>query len=402
MKGRREDLKKWAKELSEHISKCPVCERELDEKLKNALLEQKNSAVKEIEALIAKQEENARRWEKEAADLKKETERTRLTIGRLDDYKNVDEAISKGQAVERDAKAGHLRIKEDMDKATESRDRISKELGNVTVKRDAASRKEKYESEIKESTAHLERAASESSKIDFNEEKMYSLQESITKESASSSEINSKLTSNERYLKSIEVQIEDKAKGIASLNSMSERIERRRSQVSSMNRFRAALVETEAQLRNSLVSSINALMADVWSNLYPYGDYNSIRLDARKDDYCLEASTGIDADGKKSWIEIDGIASGGERSIACLTMRIALAMVIVPNLKWLILDEPTHNIDENGISRFIDVLGNSLPKFVEQVFIITHDNSLKNISSARVYQFDRDKNRNEQTMVSEL
>ena len=45
------------------------------------------------------------------------------------------------------------------------------------------------------------------------------------------------------------------------------------------------------------------------------------------------------------------MASGGERSIACLAMRIAMAMVIVPNLRWLILDEPTHNIDEQGISK---------------------------------------------------
>jgi DNA repair exonuclease SbcCD ATPase subunit len=83
-------------------------------------------------------------------------------------------------------------------------------------------------------------------------------------------------------------------------------------------------------------------------------------------------------------------------------MRIALAMVIVPNLRWLILDEPTHNIDENGINKFIDVLSNSLPKVVEQIFIITHDNALKNITGARVYQLDRDKDRSEYTSVAEL
>jgi DNA repair exonuclease SbcCD ATPase subunit len=76
-------------------------------------------------------------------------------------------------------------------------------------------------------------------------------------------------------------------------------------------------------------------------------------------------------------------------------------MVIVPNLRWLILDEPTHNIDENGINRFIGVLGGRLPELVEQIFIITHDSALKNISSARVYQLERDKDRNEYTSVAE-
>jgi DNA repair exonuclease SbcCD ATPase subunit len=142
-------------------------------------------------------------------------------------------------------------------------------------------------------------------------------------------------------------------------------------------------------------------MQSVWSEIYPYADYNGIRFEVGNDDYRLEASTSM-ADGTSAWTEVDGMASGGERSMACLAMRIALAMVTVPNLKWLILDEPTHNIDENGIAKFIDMLGNSLPKVVEQVFVITHDNELKQISSARIYQLERDKDRNGYTNVVEL
>ena len=96
------------------------------------------------------------------------------------------------------------------------------------------------------------------------------------------------------------------------------------------------------------------------------------------------------------------MASGGERSIGSLAMRIALAMVIVPNLKWLILDEPTHNIDSTGISRLIEVLGEALPSVVEQIFIITHDDNLKQISSAKVYQLERDKATAAPTSISEL
>ena len=83
-------------------------------------------------------------------------------------------------------------------------------------------------------------------------------------------------------------------------------------------------------------------------------------------------------------------------------MRIALAMVVVPNLRWLILDEPTHNIDPTGISKLIDVLGKELPGIVEQIFIITHDDSLRQIDSAMVYRLDRDKGINATTSVVEL
>ncbi len=76
-----------------------------------------------------------------------------------------------------------------------------------------------------------------------------------------------------------------------------------------------------------------------------------------------------------------------------------MAMVIVPNLKWLILDEPTHNLDEQGIARMIEVFSNSLPGIVEQIFVITHDDALKQVHNARIYEFDRDKSANAATTV---
>ena len=137
----------------------------------------------------------------------------------------------------------------------------------------------------------------------------------------------------------------------------------------------------------------------MWRTLYPYGDYQSIRLEAQADDYSLQVKSSL---GDGEWLGVDSVASGGEKSIACLAMRIALSMVIVPNLKWLILDEPTHNIDSAGISKFVDVLGDVLPSVVEQVFIITHDDSLKQIHDARIYLLDRNKALGEHTKASEI
>ena len=56
----------------------------------------------------------------------------------------------------------------------------------------------------------------------------------------------------------------------------------------------------------------------------------------------------------------------------------------------------------SGISKLIEVLGNTLPKIVEQVFIITHDENLREISSAAVYMLDRDKAASGATVVGEL
>ncbi len=399
--GRREELKKWVGELAEHISKCPVCERELDENTRKLLLNQKNNAVLELDSKIKALDEHITKSERQLAESGKELENVSLANSKLADYKDVNETISKNRAYAMEHKEKRATANDEIEKLTKEREKINTELNEINIKRDSIKRKEKYEIEIKESSDALEKRIKETKEAKFDEKELYKLQDTITKESSILSDINSKIKSNERYSGSLDTQISDKAKSIANLNMLQERIESRRGQISNMNRFRTALVETEAQLRNNLVTSINALMQDIWSELYPYADYSSIKLNARKDDYLLEASTGTDEGGKRNWIEIDGIASGGERSTACLAMRIALAMVIVPNLRWLILDEPTHNIDENGINKFIEVLGSSLPKVVEQIFIITHDNALKNISSARVYSLERNKDKNEYTSVVE-
>jgi exonuclease SbcC len=402
LKGRKEEMERQMLELGRHISRCPICERELTEEVKRAILEQKEKAVRDADLVVEDMQKKIEKTEREFNELGKEVERLKLASGKLADYNGIDEIIDKNTGFLKENRERDRKLSESVERQAKETELLNREINDLAVKLDAVKRKQKYEAEIKESAAHLERNKSEMKGINFDEKSLYALQELITKETSVLSDVNSKLGSNQRFIKNIELQIEQNVKNLANMNAIAERIETRRGHLGNMNKFRNALVDTETQLRNSLVSSINALMQDIWSKIYPYGDYQSIRLNARKDDYVLEADTGLDDEGNKRWIEMDGMASGGERSIACLTMRIALAMVIVPNLRWLILDEPTHNIDENGINKLIDVLSNSLPKVVEQIFIITHDNALKNITAARVYQLDRDKNRSEYTSVAEM
>lgn len=402
LKAKREEIKEWSAELAKHISKCPLCERELDENMKNTLLDQKSGALKETEYEIERINKLLSSTEKELSESRKEHDSIRLSSSKLAEYKELDTVIIKNSEDLRSGKEKHTKMSSEIEKSEKEMEQLNKVINDLTMKIDAIKRREKYEAEINESSKSVELKNTELKKLAIDEKVLYSLQEQITKESNILSDTNSKIIGNERFIKSLDTQIEDKAKNIANVNLMQERVENRRTQISNMNKFRSALIETETQLRNSLVTSINALMQNIWGEIYPYADYSSIRLDAQKDDYLLEACTSMDENGKRDWIEIEGIASGGEKSIACLTMRIALAMVIVPNLRWLILDEPTHNIDENGIAKLIEVLSNSLPKVVEQIFIITHDSALKNISAARVYQLERNKDRNEYTSVVEI
>jgi DNA repair protein SbcC/Rad50 len=394
-RGKTAELDNQIMELDRHISVCPICERELSEEVKKRLLAGKRSAAESLGKEIAVSERSAAEMSSAIKRLTDSHTALVLTNKRLSEFMDLDEKIAAGKKacaeLGKDAEA----MQKGYEEKSRERNSIVEALARLRADKQTAERRKAYESEVMEATARLESKRKEFDSIKVDEKALYVMQERLTKQSSELSDVSSRLESGQKYLASIELQVKDKEKQAADYERIEKGIARRRAQVANLNKFKLALIDTEALLRNRLVSSINDMMQGLWPKLYPYGDYTSVRLNAKKDDYMLEVNTG-----EENWMPVDGIASGGERSIGCLAMRIALAMVVVPNLKWLILDEPTHNLDSTGISKLIDILGEVLPGVVEQIFIITHDDNLKQIASARVYQFDRDKGINAPTSVS--
>ncbi len=394
------ELEEWIHELEKHISKCPVCEREMSKEMKEKLLDAKASEKKALVSELKKAESAA---EAKSMVIKRLTElhgKITLANSKLSSFKDIDKMTDKLLSESKITKSRLDEVQKAVERTVRAHDSLKEELSKARSDSKTIERKKEYESEVKKHETELKSKKKEHDSIEVNEKSMYALHEEITGQSAAISDMASKAESNDRYAQNLALQIKEKKKQETDFTEAETLISRRQNQVQNLNRFKAALVETEAVLRNRLVSSINSYMQSMWPELYPYGDYASIRLNATKDDYLLEVNTSTE--GPEAWIQVDGIASGGERSIGCLAMRIALAMVVVPNLRWLILDEPTHNLDSTGISKLIEVLGEELPSVVDQIFIITHDDNLKQIASAKVYQFERDKSSNSSTIVSEL
>jgi len=158
-----------------------------------------------------------------------------------------------------------------------------------------------------------------------------------------------------------------------------------------------ALVEVQENLRTRLISAVNYELSSAWTRLYPYEDYSSARLSPLSDDYALELCTA-----NSEWIGAER-ASGGERSIASLALRMAFARVLAPRLDVLILDEPTHNLDSAGISALSAALREAVgPGGFLQVFVITHEDGLREAAEATaLYEFSRSKqDSNDPTTVS--
>jgi len=160
--------------------------------------------------------------------------------------------------------------------------------------------------------------------------------------------------------------------------------------------FQNSIIETQAALRNELITAVNETMQELWIEVYPYRDYKGVRIVPTEDDYSLQL-----LDSANNWLPVER-ASGGEKTCASLCLRIALAMVLVPNLSWLVLDEPTHNLDNQAVSLLAKALHDTLPKIVKQTFVVTHNDALKEGASGAVHVFHRDKDSSAATVVETL
>ena len=190
--------------------------------------------------------------------------------------------------------------------------------------------------------------------------------------------------------------VSEKKKRIEEIKKYREEIEKYEKIINALQVFSTAVVETQHELREELIEEINQALSTIWDKVYPYSDYNSVRLVADENDYDL--MFGINGE----YVSVDGVASGGERALACLALRIAFSIVLTPNLSWLILDEPTHNLDEEAVRTLAETLREHIPQIVEQTFVITHDELMKEAASGKLVRIQRDPDHPENSKVEEL
>jgi exonuclease SbcC len=162
----------------------------------------------------------------------------------------------------------------------------------------------------------------------------------------------------------------------------------------SLDTFQGALRKTQESLRKEFIEIVNEVMSEIWGTLYPYNDLNSVKLAIEDRDYVLKVKTSRD------WVNVEGQISGGERSLACLALRIAFSLALAPNLSWLVLDEPTHNLDTEAIDELSITMRERLPSLIDQIFLITHEERLEAAVTGSLYRLDRNKEVDEPTQVN--
>ena len=244
----------------------------------------------------------------------------------------------------------------------------------------------KKNSELCEKKRGLEETMQKIKSLGFDEEKALAAERLLEKKKG-------ELKSSEIETAGLEELVKEKRKREAEIKERREEMEKAGERLggielgaSRLGLFVSALKAAQAELRESLVETINEAMDTVWKRLYPYGDYVSAKMEIDQGNYELKVKTRAG-----HWRRIEGLLSGGERSSVALALKISFSLVLARNLGILILDEPTHNLDETAVSKLSEMMREHLGGLVEQVFLITHNKEMEKAANASLYLLERDK-----------
>ena len=383
------EIRTWIEDLKRYDSVCPVCERELDGALRERLLEAKKATLVQIE-------EESRAIKKTLDGKRLDAETQKKKKGRLESLIALLESAS-DPATEIEVVARRIGALEKNRSETEvlikgikkEEESVRNEIASSEKLRESIVRRERYRKEITDAKAQALLKSGEMESIIVSEADIMDLGARETELSAEKARLGESILAIERLISQIDSEIKVREAHARKAREIERKLNYMKEVSSNVIKFRESIEETQGSMRAQLINAINSAMGEVWPSIYPYNDYPGIRLDAENEDYVLMLNSVNGGEGE--WLPVESIASGGERSIACLAMRIAFALVLVPNLKWLILDEPTHNIDAAGIDAFIGMFGTELPKIVDQIFIVTHDEKLKEAGGSSVISLERDK-----------
>jgi len=359
--------------LSTAADECPTCGQDLTDDHRLDILQESKEQKDELEDRIE--------------DLENELEETRETIedleakrDRLLSYRDIDEDIEETEEDLQEIRKTieeHEKAKEDLENDIDGKD-----CDEIEATLDAAEEAiEYYEimEDIDEKREKLETITEKLDELSFDEEELDEL-----KDRRSDLESDVKVLTN--TIETKKELIDEREKRLEDLETKHDRMEELEDTVEKYDLLRDALgdlerslEQTQSEMRRRFVAQANDVMQTVWDRVYPYDDYSSIRLRAG-DDYVLEIK-----DDRGDWFSVEGEVSGGERHTAALSLRIALSLVLAPGLKLLILDEPTHNLDDRAIDDLAETMRANVADLIDQLFVITHDEQLETAVTASLY-----------------
>ena len=390
-------------ELKDH---CPVCQSKLTSLKKKRLIKNQKEKIEKIEKKIKVLEKEKKTKEESFKLIEDVADKFKQFLIEVD---GLDEM----QSQLKDLKKVYSKTIQTLESYQKNLKNIKTEVSNLQKEIEDIEKDEKrlslLYSRIPEIERKRERLTFLNSRLEDVKMKLTEinkqlegqdidkLRKELTKIISRKSELEERLKNLTEMFKEKESRKNEEQEKIKMIETQKSEIVKLEKIIKDLKIFERALEETQVQLRTEFIEAVNFTMNQIWSSLYPYEDFIGIGLNIEGGDYVLQLKTR-----SGDWIDADGIASGGERSLACLALRIAFSLVLAPNLKMIILDEPTANLDRRSITELATTLRERINEFVDQTFLITHERELENAVTGNAYRIERDKSIDGVTKVTAM
>jgi exonuclease SbcC len=403
LRSKINDLDEIIQQLSTLEGKCPICDSRLTEERKNLLIEQKQLQIKALKEKLESAGKSKELSERELKRLEEAAKKLDEMVIEIRDFdvKRTDLENSKRLFAE----LSELTVKTDnqLSQLRNEIEEISSKLKENVERNHAfeilSMKQKEYEDKLGRFNELMEQRIKFEEEIKIVEAKIFEkdltemenrLKELIGKEK----EVETKISGSDQLVREREIRIDEYERELKQVLKEAEEVRKLDKLIKDLKIFEKALELTQVELRTEFIEAVNYSMNKLWDTLYPYKDFIGVKLAVEEGDYIQQLQ---ERDGK--WVNVEGVASGGERSIACLALRIAFALVLAPQLRWLVLDEPTHNLDSKSVEDLAETLRERIGEFVDQIFLITHDEKLEDAVTGSLYRLEREKEKDGVTKV---
>ncbi|MEM2974335.1 MAG: AAA family ATPase [Candidatus Micrarchaeia archaeon] len=390
------DLEKAIMELDREIVKCPICDSDINEDRRRLLREQKIEMIKSVKKNLESLKSRQTETEKEIKILKDKLRITQEAHSQIKEFGGIEDQLNKIEKEKEEMDSKLEGMKSEKKRLLNELEQILEEYNSLTKYFERMNELKIKQEKYLQFKMELEVLEKEMLSLNFNEEiwkiTRDNLEEAMLEETRINGEINS-ISQRKRFESD---KLDDRKRRLKEMEIYEQEIKNYEKAIERLQLFSNAIIETQQVLREELVAAVNEALTEVWGILYPYSDYPFVKIQPSESDYDLVFRLG------EGWISVDGIASGGERALACLALKVAFAMVLTPNLSWLILDEPTHNLDEEAVKTLAITLHDHIPKIVEQTLVVTHDENLRDAASGKLFRIERNKEIPEISEVEEI
>ncbi len=400
-----ENLSELIDQLSSIKAKCPICESKLTEEKKIILIKQKKMQINNLYEDMERATKQKQMSEQDLRDMEVAINKLNRILDEIEDLDDIKSNLENAHHIytvleesstklEKETKILKTELEKMNKSLSETRDQKQKFELLLFQMRDYEIKKSRIDELVRqrqEITRHLQNLENtllgkDLSSIEAELRNLVGQEKELSAKITSFNQLSSERDTRLKELESILLQATKDREDVKKLENLTIQLKI----------FAKALEETQIKLRQEFITLVNYSMNQLWQTLYPYQDFTGVRLNVEEGDYVLQLQS------RNDWADVEGMASGGERSIAALTLRIAFSLVLAPQLRILVLDEPTANLDEASVYKLAETLRERTGEFLDQIFLITHEPRLEEAITGTGYRLERDKASDGYTQITQL